>query len=396
MSDTEDEFDAGAVAEDLTAGLGDGPLREEVSPSRRLVLTPASNIKIKRVRWLWDTTPEGAQPTSHGRIPAYMMTIGGGGPGLGKSQFAIWLTARITTGTLPGELWGKPRTAIYAATEDSWAHTIAPRLVAAGANLDLVFRIDVVDDDAIHARLTLPSDISLLGRTAEAYSVALFVADPLLSMIDQNINDYRAAEVRQALEPLVACAEKHMFTIFALAHFTKSGTADPLARIAGSGAFGQMIRAALAFIRTDGEDGPEFIVSQAKNNLGRLDLPSFTYTIQGAEVEAVDGISHTSRFVLGPETTQSVTDVMRSENAPDDRAATNEASAWLMDFLAETGGSERASEVKKRARKEGISDSTLYRARAKVGVRAKQAGFGKDRGSTWFLPEAWKEGEDDA
>jgi AAA domain-containing protein len=392
------------TADDLIAehapGLLDGATRdrdaepEDDGPSRRLVLTPASQVKIKRVRWLWDTTPDNAPPTSHGRIPAYMMTIGGGGPGLGKSQFAIWLTARITTGTLPGELSGTPRTVIYAATEDSWAHTIAPRLVAAGANLDLVFRIDVVDDGEAHARLTLPSDISLLGQIAEEYSVALFVADPLLSLIDKGINDYRAAEVRQALEPLVRCAERHMFTIFALAHFTKAGTADPLARIAGSGAFGQLIRAAIAFVRTEGEEGSEFVMSQIKNNLGRHDLPSFSYAIQSAQVQAEDGISHVSRFVLGPETTTSVTEVMRAESAPGEGAAVAEAEVWLKDYLAEAGGFDRAPEIKKHARKEGISESTLYRARDRLKIRARQAGFGRDRGSTWFLPEAWTEGDD--
>jgi hypothetical protein len=150
----------------------------EEETARRLVLTPASSIRLRRVRWLWDTTPEGAPPTSHGRIPLNSLAIAAGGPGLGKSQFAVWLTARITTGTLPGELYGKPRGVIYAATEDSWSYTIAPRLVAAGANMDLVFRVDVRDDEEMHARLTLPKDISLMGKAAEAYSVGLLVAPP--------------------------------------------------------------------------------------------------------------------------------------------------------------------------------------------------------------------------
>lgn len=362
--------------------------------ARRLVLTSASDIPIRRVSWLWDTTPPGEPPTSHGRIPAYSMTLGGGGPGLGKSQFAAWLTARVTRGELPGELFGTPRSVIYAATEDDWSRTIAPRLVAAGADLCLVFRIAVQDDGQAHARLTLPSDISLLGEIASEHSVSLFVADPLLSLIDSGINDYRAAEVRSALEPLVACAEKHMFTIFGLAHWTKNGGADPLGRIAGSGAFGQVVRANISFIRTDGEDGPECLMSQTKNNLGRDDLPSYSYTIEAADVQAVDGVSHVSRFVLGQETNTSVTDVMRAESEPADQGASTEAAAWLQDFLTNAGGSEKAPEIKKFAKKEGIADATLYRARKKLGVQAKQEGFGKDRGSTWYLPEAWKAADD--
>lgn len=372
----------------------DEPSREAPAP-RALVLTPASQIRIRPVRWLWDTTPEGAPPTSHGRMPMDSMIIAAGGPGLGKSQFAGWLTARITTGTLPGELWGKPRGVIYAATEDSWAYTIAPRLIAAGADLDLVYRVEVRDDENLHARLTLPVDISLLGRTAEEYSVALVVADPLLSLIDKSINDYRAAEVREALEPLVAAADRHHFTVLGLAHFTKSGAADPLSRVAGSGAFGQLIRSMLAFAQQDTEEGEtEFVMSLEKNNLGRVGLPSFSYDIQPFTVETEEGPSYVSRFVLGPESETSVREVMRAEGQPGDRDAMNDAMAWLSGYLQDLGGSEQVREIKKAARAQAISDSAIDRAKLKLGIRSQQQGFGKARTSHWYLPDAYPTGGD--
>ncbi|MEU8535459.1 AAA family ATPase [Streptomyces parvulus] len=377
------------------------PPEDELPPDpepRALVLRPASEIKIRPVRWLWDTTPEGAPPTSHGRIPLYSLAIAAGGPGLGKSQFAVWLTARITTGTLPGELYGKPRGVIYAATEDSWVYTIAPRLIAAGANLELVFRVEVKDDERPRARLTLPTDTSLIGHAAERYSVALLVADPLLSLIDRGINDYRAAEVREALEPLVACAERHHFTILGLAHFTKSGGADPLARLAGSGAFGQLIRSFIAFAREDADGGEErFVMSLEKNNLGRLGLPSHSYAIQPVTVDTEDGPSYVSRFVLGPETSTSVRDVMREEIAPDaNRGETNETVEWLRGYLTDQGGADLAADVKAAARKDGISESSLQRARRKLGVTMRHSGFGRNRRSEWSLPGALPEDGDDS
>ncbi|MEV6752380.1 AAA family ATPase [Streptomyces sp. NPDC051214] len=361
----------------------------EVAP-RGLVLRPASEIRIRPVRWLWDTTPEGAPPTSHGRVPLYSLCIAAGGPGLGKSQFAVWLTARITRGDLPGELFGKPRGVIYAATEDSWAYTIAPRLIAAGADLDLVFHVSVQDDENPRARLTLPTDTSLVGQAAETYSVALLVADPLLSLIDKGINDYRAAEVREALEPLVAAAERHHFTILGLAHFTKSGGADPLARLAGSGAFGQLIRSMIAFAREDAEDGdPRFVMSLEKNNLGRLGLPSHSYVIQPVTVETEEGPSYVSRFVLGPETSTSVRDVMRDEITPSgDRAENDEVRMWLRDYLMDLGGAAESGDVLKDAEKRRYSRTTVYRAKTKLGLITKQSGFGKARTSLWHLPEA--------
>lgn len=359
---------------------------------RQIILTPASKIRIRPVRWLWDTTPEGAAPTSHGRIPLNSLSIAAGGPGLGKSQFAGWMTARITTGTLPGQLLGKPRSVIYAATEDSWTYTIAPRLIAAGADLDRVFRVDVRDDEHPHARLTLPSDISLLGKAAELYGVALVVADPLLSLIDSSINDYRAAEVRAALEPLVAAADKHGFTVLGLAHFTKAGGADPLSRVAGSGAFGQLIRSLIAFAQQENDEGEaEFVMSLEKNNLGRLGLPSFSYAIAPVTVDTEEGPSYVSRFVLGPETDTSVREVMRTEGQPDDREAMNDVMEWLQGYLTDVGGSEQMREIKKAARKEGYSDSSVDRAKRKLGIRSKQHGFGREKGARWYLPEAYPE-----
>lgn len=363
---------------------------------RRLVLTPASSIKLRRTRWLWDTTPEGQPPTSHGRIPMYSLTIAAGGAGIGKSQFACWLAAQITQGALPGELLGKPRSVIYAATEDSWSQTIAPRLIAAGADMDRVFRIDVEDDGAPSARLTLPVDTHLLGETAEEYGVSLFVADPLLSMIDASINDYRAAEVRAALEPLVAASDRHGFTVLGLAHFTKSGAADPLLRIAGSGAFGQLIRSLIAFARVEDETGdPSFVLSLEKNNLGRLDLPSFQYAIQSCVVETDDdGPSHVSRFVLGDEAVTSVREQMVAAMQPTgDQEAMSEAADWLKSMLEDEGGCETADVIKNAARKAGLSDSAVDRAKKKLGIKTKQTGFGREKKSLWALPGVDLEGK---
>lgn len=359
--------------------------------TRRIILTPASQIKIRPVRWLWDTTPEGQPPTSHGRIPMYSLAIAAGGPGLGKSQWAVWVAAQVTRGTLPGALYGKPRSVIYAATEDSWTYTIAPRLVAAGADMDLIFRVDVQDDGRPHARLSLPVDTTLLGKAAEEYGVALLVADPLLSMIDKSINDYRAAEVREALEPLVAAADKHGFTILGLAHFTKAGGSDPVSRIAGSGAFGQLIRSLVAFAQQDDDNGdPEFVMSLEKNNLGRLGLPSFNYLIQPFTVPTDEGPSYVSRFVLGGHSTTSVRDALRIDGTPgSNRSELTEAAAWLKDYLENPAraGEAPPKDIEKAAREAGLTPNALRDAKAKLKIRSVKPTGVWNAQWVWQLPD---------
>lgn len=366
------------------------PFEAEEPVRREIRLTPASKIRVRRVKWLWDTTPEGAPPTSEGRIPMGALSIAAGGPGIGKSQYAIWMTAQITRGTLPGELFGKPRTVIYAATEDSWTMTIVPRLIAAGADLDMVFHIDVQDDEDLHARLTLPTDISILGESCDTYGVALFVADPLLSMLSDSINDYRAKEVRAALEPLVRLAEKHGFTILGLAHFTKNGAADPLSRIAGSGAFGQLVRAAVAFSRVeDAEDDQDdrFVLSQIKNNLGRHFVPSFDYVIQPVTVEAEDGEAHVSRFVLGGQATTSVTDQMRVQEKGSDTTGQREAEEWLRDYLTDDhrGGEATPTAIFAAGRGDGFSENALREAKKRLKIKSIKPNE-KNAPWVWQLP----------
>lgn len=371
-----------AALADLATGI-------TTSSRRRTHLMPASATRLQRVRWLWDTTPHGEPPTSHGRIPLNSLAIGAGAPGVGKSQFAVWLTAKVTRGELPGELAGEPRGVIYAAAEDSWSYTIAPRLIAAGANLDYVYRVEVVDDTDAHARLTLPVDTSHVGRMAEAQGVALFVADPLLSLIDGHVNDYRATEVRAALEPLIAAAERYEFTIFGLAHFTKNGGSDPLTRLAGSGAFGQLIRALIAFARNDDDEQGGYVMSLEKNNLGRDNLPGHTYTIQPATVDTPEGPTYVSRFVLGEQTTHTVSQVMREASATNaaERVETTESTEWLREHLLGTGGTDTLKAIRDAARHNGMSQATLYRAKTKLRVETQTTGYGGGRSTTWTLPE---------
>jgi hypothetical protein len=365
--------------------------------ARRIVLRKASTIKPKPVYWLWDTTPDELKrsaPTSHGRIPMHSFVISAGPPGHGKSQQACWMAARITTGTLPGELEGQPRAVIYCATEDSWEHTIIPRLIAAGADLELVYYMEAQDTngDASSWKLTLPVDTAVVGALAEEAKAALLILDPLLSHIDRSVNDYKAADVRQALEPLIAAASKHHFTILGLAHFTKNKSdSDPLNRIAGSGAFGQLVRAALVFAKDDGEaDGDEqrFVMSLAKNNLGRENLPSHQYTIVSATVPTEEGPAHVSKFVLGPETNNSVQQVMEdAASGGFDREERSEAEAWLYDYLTsmENGGEATPDDIRKSATKAGVTPNALTQAKKKLKVKSVKSG-GSGSPWVWQLP----------
>src|SRR5690606_8953047 len=104
-------------------------------------------------RWLW-----------RDRIPAGELVLTPGRGGIGKSTFHAWAIAHVTNGTMPGGHEGHPRAAIIAATEDSWDQTIVTRLIAAGADLDKVYRVDVVTAEDGERSISLPRDVDGLAR----------------------------------------------------------------------------------------------------------------------------------------------------------------------------------------------------------------------------------------
>lgn len=363
--------------DEVLATTPDKPVEPTPVRRRKLTLTPASKIRTARASWMWDTAPPGTDPrNAEGRIPIGGVTIAAGRAGIGKSQFTVYLCSGITNGTLPGEFHGRPRSVVIAASEDSWSMTIVPRLMAAGADLTRVYRADVAEDGQPHARLTLPTDLTALSAELGNHDVALVVCDPLLSMLSTAVNDYRAAEVRTALEPLAAMAENARCAVVGLAHFTKAAGTDPLLAISGSAAFGQVIRAAIGFARDESGEQPVNVLSTVKSNLGREDLPSLEYVIEPAEVTTHEGPAWVSRFVLGSATTRSVRDVMRegaggSENH-DER---QEAAAWLVDFLTANGDESPAKAVFKAGQAEGYSRDVLKRAKGNA-VRSTKVADG--------------------
>lgn len=366
-----------------------GPTGSEApAADRALVFTKASAITPRPVRWAWDTAPDADPRSREGRFAVGSLGIAVGRAGVGKSQFAIWLVARITTGTLPGAFYGRPRSVVYAATEDSWTMTIVPRLIAAGADLDRVYHIGVHDDGDPHATLTLPSDTRKLEQGIQDHDVALVVMDPLLSLLDSGINDYRAREVRQGLEPLVAVADRTQVLLIGLAHFTKATGNDPLMLVSGSAAFGQLVRSAVAFARDDDASGEErFVCSTIKNNLGREDLPSLEYRIEPVRVDTPEGDAWVSRLEFtGEEAERSVRDILRTSTAaPEDVEDRNEVDDWLSQYLDSNQHRVDAKKVLAAARAAGFSVDQAKRAKKRLKVRSVKSGM--DGGWDWVGPE---------
>jgi hypothetical protein len=339
----------------------------DVVPSgRRVVLTPASAIAPRRARWLWS-----------GRVAVGTLALLAGREGLGKSTLTYWTVAALTRGLLPGEHEGEPRDVLVCATEDSWAHTIVPRLIAAGADLDRVHQVEVVEDD-LHTGLKLPVDLDGLATAVVNTRAVLLVLDPLMSRLDVSLDSHKDADVRHALEPLVRFADGAGIAVIGLIHLNKSATGDVLDRVMASRAFTAVARS-VSVVTPDPDDdtGYRRLFGTPKNNLGRSDLPTLVFTIEGAHVTTTDGPAETSKVVFLGETDTTIQQAMSGEDHDEARTKVAEATAWLQDYMAENGPTVKSATIKKDARRVDIGEDALKRARRKLGLAVVSEGFPK-------------------
>lgn len=342
---------------------------------RHIALTAASKITVRPVQWVWDQ-----------RIAVGTLALLAGREGLGKSTVGYQIAADMSQGRLPGIYHGTPRGVVVAATEDSWEHTIVPRLMAAGADLARIYRVEVITEEHVHGSLSLPRDLVALRREMTEVEAGLLLLDPLLSRLDPKLDSHKDAEVRMALEPLTGLADTARVAVLGIIHVNKSSDTDPLTVIMGSRAFSAVARSVL-FVMRDPEDDGLRLFGQPKNNLGVSDLPIKTFRIEGVTVaEHEDGPVTASRIIWEGEHAGSLYDAMRSAGEdPEVRSATAEAMHWLREYLLSQGGSALSADCKAVGFKAGHAKTTINTARARMPIRVDYVG--SPPVTTWTLKD---------
>ncbi|MDL9947770.1 AAA family ATPase [Gordonia sp. ABSL11-1] len=402
------------------AAEGNKPGRDMPSSSkRRLEITWANTIEPEPVVWLWvDITGRNLAPKSaetdavdpfvvgdiacvapghswsrpevetDGRLACGMVSIAAGREGSGKSSFGIWLAAKITRGLLPGEHYGTPKRVFYLATEDSWRHTLVPRLMAAHADLSMIARVEVVEHETSSATLCLPDDVGLLTEQITAHEVALVVVDPLMSTIGGGLDANASKDVRRALEPLAAMADETGAAVVAIAHFNKATGLDALSRITGSGAFKDVARAVMVFA----DDGDERVFTQPKHSVGRSDLPSLTYRIDQAVVDTPKGKTSTGVFSFTGWADRSVDDVLADSRTI--RPRKSPQMKFLIDYISEhrdpDTGEVDLDDVVEAGKAKEYTRKQLISARSRCddpAIATRSEGFGKDKRTYWSLED---------
>jgi energy-coupling factor transporter ATP-binding protein EcfA2 len=343
------------------------------------LLGRASDIEPENATWLWDRL-----------IPVGELTLLAGREGVGKSTLAYAVVARVTRGRLPGEFKGTPREVIVVATEDSWGHTIVPRLMAAGADLHKVRPVHVELKDG-ERELTL-LDAHLLEAAINKCCAVMVLFDPLMSRFSGKADTHKDAEVRSELEPLVRVAHDTGCAALGLIHVNKGDSADPLNTVMGSRAFTAVARSVL-FVMTDPKDENVKLFAQAKSNLGPKEAGTREFTIETAHVPGKGGAKvETSKLVWGEtDKSRSLFDVHKeARSGTRGPTVTERAAEWVRGFLlGEPDYSAPFKEIEAAAEEAGFTRNHLYAAlRERLDGRVQSVRASELHGpATWRLIE---------
>lgn len=356
-----------------------GEERQVGDDTSRVILLRGSDVKPEPVAWLWP-----------GWLAAGKLHLIGGQPGTGKTTIAMALAATVTIGGMwpDGSRAARGSVAIWSGEDDA-ADTLAPRLLAAGADMDSVRLIAGIREKGQRCPFDPATDTALLADAlADIPDLRLLVVDPIVSAVSGD--SHKNAEVRRGLQPLVDLAQQHRCALLGVTHFTK-GTAgrEPVERITGSLAFGALARLVLVVAKqdTDSDTPARRVLLRAKSNIGP-DGGGFVYEL--AQGPLSDNPAIVASSVLWGEAIEgSARDLLaKAEQCNND--ARDDAPGFLRELLSY--GARPAKEIFSEANSAGFSKDAMHRAKRKVGAVAnKQSMIG---GWEWRLPKGEGSTED--
>jgi putative DNA primase/helicase len=319
------------------------------------------------------------------------LTICDGHPGQGKSTLSIEFAARTTTGgPWPDGTSTTPASVLIVNVEDGAADTIVPRLIASGADLDMVFIVDGLknvdengDDDPMAFSLRAIAETKATAK--DIGNVGLIVLDPLMALLPGDTNSYKDSEMRSVLRPWSTLADELGACVLLVRHLTKGSQGGP-ALLRGQGSVGVIgaARCGFAVIAAPKEDSDEDdgsrILAMLKCNVAPI-ARSLSFTLTGTD-------NGHARIVWNGESTLTADELFAPQQVTDqgdDMAAIREAMIELFGDRMELPAKECEEVLRHQF---GIDHNRgKAKVRTKLGIETRKAS-GYQQGWIWYWSTA--------
>jgi putative DNA primase/helicase len=277
---------------------------------------------------------------------------------------------------------------ILLSAEDDPSDTIVPRLAAADADLDRIEIVKMVRQAGTDRMFSLVTDLDLLRRkVSEVGNVRMIQIDPLSAYLGNGkVDSYRTPDVRAVLGPVVELAAELKVSIVGLLHFNKKlDITNALLRVSDSLAFGATARHVYGVI--DDAQNKRKLLVRAKNNLAADGSDKTLAYRFGARYVADD--PETGKPIWAPHilwepkyVDVTASEAMQAATQSKSATARDDAKNFLLEILA--SGPVPKNEIVEAADANGISERTLFRAKAELKIEARKDGRG---GWLWRLPK---------
>jgi len=345
----------------------------ETPPEKRRPLTvKLSQVKPEKVEWL----------VQH-RIPLGFITVVAGRTGVGKSFACLDMIARMSVGgEIPlsnGKRFERAGTLIL--SEDSPEYVLVPRLIDAGADLDLVHAMTWDGMSSYHL-----SNTDMLDEACNEidHPVRIVMIDPPTNFIE-GVDEHSNSEVRNLVMRVVEWALARKVAVLFILHVNKqSGKGlEAINRVMGSVAWVTTARIAHT-ICPDPETPGQTLMVPTKSNIGPMP-PALAYKFapvdpedpeSGARIEWVGEVDVTADEALGHAGPRVRRDVIAAE--------------WLIERFREKLDWP-SDELFAAATATGISRNAVFDARAKLELpKARKITHENGRAVwVWWVPADW-------
>ncbi len=310
-------------------------------------ITKASEVKVRKVEWLW-----------YPFIPFGKVTVIQGDAGDGKSTFILKLAAMLTNGEPMPFTDGnnlEPMNVIYQSTEDDADDTIVPRFISDSGNTEKLLFINEKEHYLSF------SDERLL-EAIRATKAKLIILDPLSAYIGESTSINSANEVRSQFRPLIDIAKEQGCAIVIIHHMNKAMGQKAVNRAVGSVDIVGAARSVLMVARTDKERPNERILVQVKSNLSPTGS-AIVFSLSENGIEWIEETSKTADEVLG--------NAFSSMGRPDEQIqkAKDVLSRLLSDHKPKP-----QSLIMEQFKTMGISESTVKKAKAQLNIHSVKQG----------------------
>lgn len=335
----------------------------------KLRKTAVAEVQAEPVRWLWP-----------GRLALGKISMIYGDPGLGKSMLGLDIAARVSRGLDWPD--GSPCEAgdvLILSAEDDVADTIKPRLVAAGADVDRITCLDLVEEGQRLRTLSLAADLdALVAGIEELPRCRALLIDPVAAFMGDT-DSHANADVRGVLAPLADAAGRLKVAVPLIGHLNKTtGQTSALHRAGGSLAFVAAARAAWV-VTKDANDPERRLFLPAKNNLAE-DRTGLAYRI-------VPGVGGAPRLAWEPDLiTDIAADAALAGTGGTKAKPREEAAAWLQARLSK--GPVEATAIEAEIEALGFAKRTVSRAKEQLSVDTFKETGRLDGRWFWRLPLA--------